>query len=73
MNHLEYDPNVQSSLNERVLQGKRKRLLETFDNLVSLYVRFCYYICISPRKKRILSMPKTYFGPERIMISVDMI
>eukprot|EP00108_Taenia_solium_P007797 TsM_000230300 transcript=TsM_000230300 gene=TsM_000230300 len=33
----EYDPNVQSSLNERVLQGKRKRLLETFDNLVTLY------------------------------------
>lgn len=34
----EYDWNVQSSsLNERVLQGKRKRLLETFDNIVSLY------------------------------------
>uniref|UniRef100_A0A5K3EEX1 WH2 domain-containing protein n=2 Tax=Mesocestoides corti TaxID=53468 RepID=A0A5K3EEX1_MESCO len=33
----EYDPSVQASLNERVLQGKRKRLLETFDSLLSLY------------------------------------
>ncbi|KAM7542651.1 hypothetical protein Aperf_G00000017167 [Anoplocephala perfoliata] len=33
----EYTPSIQSTLNERVLQGKRKRLLETFDNLVNLY------------------------------------
>ncbi|VDN98968.1 unnamed protein product [Rodentolepis nana] len=33
----EYTPNLQSEFNERVLQGKRKRLLETFDNLVNLY------------------------------------
>nr|VZH95984.1 unnamed protein product [Spirometra erinaceieuropaei] len=33
----EYDPNVQASLNERVLQEKRKRLLDTFDRLVVLY------------------------------------
>ncbi|VDN17570.1 unnamed protein product [Dibothriocephalus latus] len=33
----EYDPNVQASLNERVLQEKRKRVLDTFDRLVVLY------------------------------------
>ncbi|VUZ44765.1 unnamed protein product [Hymenolepis diminuta] len=33
----EYTPNLHSKFNERVLQGKRKRLLETFDNLVNLY------------------------------------
>ncbi|TPP65889.1 WW domain-binding protein 11 [Fasciola gigantica] len=33
----EYDPSVQAQLNERVIQEKRKRLLETFDRLVILY------------------------------------
>nr|CAH8872172.1 unnamed protein product [Trichobilharzia regenti] len=33
----EYDPDVQAQLNERVLQEKRKKLLETFDRLVTLY------------------------------------
>ncbi|KAL3318965.1 WW domain-binding protein 11 [Cichlidogyrus casuarinus] len=33
----EYDPNVAAALNERVLQEKRKRLLETFDKLVHMY------------------------------------
>ncbi|CAH8664630.1 unnamed protein product [Heterobilharzia americana] len=33
----EYDPSVQAQLNERVLQEKRRKLLETFDRLVVLY------------------------------------
>ncbi|TGZ73980.1 hypothetical protein CRM22_001201 [Opisthorchis felineus] len=33
----EYDPNVEAHLNERVLQEKRRKLLETFDRLVLLY------------------------------------
>ncbi|KAF7249585.1 hypothetical protein EG68_09729 [Paragonimus skrjabini miyazakii] len=33
----EYDPSVQAQLNERVIQEKRRKLLETFDRLVLLY------------------------------------
>ncbi|CAL8073479.1 unnamed protein product [Calicophoron daubneyi] len=33
----EYDPSVQAQLNERVIQEKRRKLLETFDRLVILY------------------------------------
>ncbi|RTG85625.1 WW domain-binding protein 11 [Schistosoma bovis] len=33
----EYDPSVQAQLSERVIQEKRRKLLETFDRLVMLY------------------------------------
>ncbi|XP_018646542.1 hypothetical protein Smp_163260 [Schistosoma mansoni] len=33
----EYDPSVQAQLSERVIQEKRRKLLETFDRLVILY------------------------------------
>ena len=69
---LEYDPNVQSSLNERVLQGKRKRLLETFDNLVSLYVSAIVLVFYCTRKKKILNMPRIYFGLGRTTTNADM-
>lgn len=48
----EYTPSIQSTLNERVLQGKRKRLLETFDNLVNLYVSLFFITFLFRLEKR---------------------
>ncbi len=71
---LEYDPNVQSALNERVLQGKRKRLLETFDSLMLLYVRYlACEIMHFIRKKRILNTQRSCKQLAEITTNVAMI
>lgn len=70
----EYTPNLQSEFNERVLQGKRKRLLETFDNLVNLYVSHELLALFRfLRKKRIQNMQKSFCVPERSTINEDTI
>lgn len=41
---LEYNVYQPSPLNEKVLREKRKKLKETFDRVMRLYVRFSFMI-----------------------------